>query len=75
MCCLTWRTKNFPSSSFVSRPKEVNLGAMKQALILYATREGQTAKVAATLNKHLATLGVQSTAHNLEKTFDDSRLE
>ena len=47
---------------------------MKQALILYATREGQTAKVAATLNKHLATLGVQSTAHNLEETFDSTRL-
>ena len=48
---------------------------MKQALILYATREGQTAKVASTLNKHLATLGVQSTAHNLEKTFDGRHLE
>ena len=46
---------------------------MKQVLILYATREGQTEKVALTLAQHLADLGAHATTHNLKnntKTFD-----
>ncbi|XOV84578.1 MAG: flavodoxin domain-containing protein [bacterium] len=48
---------------------------MKQALILYATREGQTEKVALTIARHLAALGAQVSTHNLQDLDDTLHLE
>jgi menaquinone-dependent protoporphyrinogen oxidase len=47
---------------------------MKQALIFYATREGQTEKVALTLAQHLAELGADATTHNLENNIESADL-
>ncbi len=51
---------------------------MKQVLIFYATREGQTEKVALTLARHLADLGAAATTHNLRDnviTFDPQQAD
>jgi len=48
---------------------------MKQALIFYATREGQTEKVALTLAQHLADLSAAASTHNLQDTVETSDLQ
>ena len=47
---------------------------MKQALIFYATREGQTEKVALALAQHLSGFGVDVATHNLKNNFDPAQL-
>ena len=48
---------------------------MKQARIFYATREGQTEKVALTLAAHLIGLGAAATTHNLRANVETADLQ
>ncbi|MCR9261010.1 MAG: hypothetical protein NXH95_14900 [Pseudomonadaceae bacterium] len=48
---------------------------MKQALILYATREGQTKKVALALAQHFVDLGSAATVHNLQDSIETADLQ